>query len=359
MIGKLRPSERLTTVPRYGRGRAVVSPIATHRLGSNEVPDCDDGLQWPAAQAAQTVHRYPDLHGEPLIEALSLRFGLSQTDIAVGAGSIVLLDQLIRAFCDADDEILSFWRSYEAYPILAGISGVRLVTVPFGPDGQPDEDGLIEAISGSTRVVLLCNPNNPTGVTLSEQRIDAFLARIPPHLLVVLDEAYIEFASSPAEALFSPKRRLSIHPNLAILRTFSKVWGLAGARVGYCMANAPIIDALRTVAAPFPLSGMALAMAKAALARPDVVAARIARNASERGRLMKGLRTLGFPVLESQANFVWLPLGARASSFTEYLDRERIAVRCFDGEGVRITVGSPDDTTAVLGTAARFLTGGL
>lgn len=350
----LRPSGRLHGLPRYGKGRASQAGAYIHRLGSNEAPDGSSRLPPAVEDVLNHVNRYPDLRGETLAAALATRYALQSDQVAVGAGSIVLLEQLIRAFCDQGDEIVAPWRSYEAYPILAGISGARLVHVPLDSNYRMDPERIVASIGPRGRMVILCNPNNPTGTVLSEDVIDGLLDAMPRDVLVVLDEAYVEYSLSPTALLTSPGRRLARHPNLAVLRTFSKAWGLAGLRAGYCMASADIVEALNAVAPPFPLSSVTLAATTALLDCSERLLARIKQNETERNRLTAGLRQAQIPVSDSRANFVWLPVGQSATLLAGHFAQASIAVRCFDGEGIRITTGAAADTDAVLSSVAAW-----
>jgi histidinol-phosphate aminotransferase len=350
-----KPSPRLDDLPGYGRGRARQTVPFRHRLGSNEAPDGPrPSVQAAVAAAFAGANRYPDLRGETLAEALARRHGLPPEAVAVGAGSIVLLDQLIRAWCDPGDEVVTPWRSYEAYPILAGLAGARMIEVPLDAAARLDPARLLASVGPRARVVLICNPNNPTGTALSEDAVDGLLAALPQDVLVILDEAYADYAGDAADVASAPARRLARHANLAVLRTFSKAWGLAGMRVGYCLADPRIIAAVHAVQPPFPLPAPALAAALASLAEPEAVAARVALNAAERARLTDGVRAAGPPVADSAANFIWLPVGNDAEALTAHLAAAGIAVRCFAGEGVRITTGTPEDTDAVLGALAGW-----
>jgi histidinol-phosphate aminotransferase len=346
-----RPSARLDDLPGYGRGRAGQGVAFRHRLGSNEAPGGPSAaVQAAVAAAMADTNRYPDLRGETLAGALALRHGLSPDAVAVAAGSIVILDQLIRAWCDPGDEVVTPWRSYEAYPIIAGLAGARLVEVPLDAGARIDPAAMLAAIGPRCRVVLICNPNNPTGTALADDALDDLLDALPADVLVVLDEAYADYAADPAQVAGQPAQRLARHPNLAVLRTFSKAWGLAGMRVGYCLADPQVIAAVHAVQPPFPLPGPALAAALASLDEPQAVAARVATNATERARLSDGIRAAGLPVCASAANFVWLPVGEGAAPLAARLAAAGIAVRCFAGEGVRITTGTAADTDAVLTT---------
>lgn len=349
------PSGRLRDLPGYGRGRAQAAQVFAHRLGSNEAPDGPSAAVRAAVAAAfAEAHRYPDLRGEALAEALARRHGVGMDHIAVSAGSIVLLDQVIRAWCDPGDEVATAWRSYEAYPIIVGLAGARMVEVPLDDDHRLNAAALCAAVTPLTKVALICNPNNPTGTALSATELDALLDALPERVLVVLDEAYCDYSGEAGSAAASPAARLARHPNLVILRTFSKAWGLAGLRLGYAIAAPRIVAAIHAVAPPFPLPGVALAAGIAALGDEDAVAARVARNATERARLSAGLAKAGLPVAQSAANFVWLPVGRKAEALTAHLRAASIAARCFPGEGVRITTGTPADTDAVLEAVSHW-----
>lgn len=343
------PSVRLQRLPGYGRGRVRQGAALLHRLGSNEAPDCPSpGIVAAMSEAMVDSNRYPDLRGETLAAALAAYHGLEADHVAVAAGSIVVLDQIIRAWCDPGDEVVSAWRSYEAYPIIAGLAGARLVEVPLDRDWKLDPDAICTAIGSKTRVVLICNPNNPTGTMLPRGEIDRLLTQIPGDVLVVLDEAYVDYAAEAVEVASGPVERLGQYGNLVILRTFSKAWGLAGLRVGYCLASPEAISIIQATQPPFPLPRPVLAAALAVLADRDAIVTRVARNQCERERLARGVRTLGLPIAESDTNFIWLPVGDAANALTGHLAAAGIAARAFAGEGVRITTGTGDDTDAVL-----------
>lgn len=344
------PSARLTDLPGYGRGRAGDAVPFRFRMGSNEAPDAPAPEVVAAiAAAAATGNRYPDLRGETLAAALAAHHGVAADMVAVGAGSIVILDQILRAWCDPGHEVVTGWRSYEAYPIIAGLAGARMVAVPLDPEARLEPAALLAAArSTRCRVVLLCNPNNPTGTALPDAALDDLLTALPADRLVVLDEAYADFAAPADRVRASPAERLARHANLAVLRTFSKAGGMAGLRVGYCLADPRIIAAIHAVQPPFPLPALAMAAALACLGAPATVAARVAGSNAERARLTAGLRALGLPVADSAANFVWLPLGAAAEQANRRLAEAGIAARCFAGEGLRITTETPAATHAVL-----------
>jgi histidinol-phosphate aminotransferase len=239
------------------------------------------------------------------------------------------------------------------YPLLAEVAGARAVRVPLvpGQDGGPadthDLDGLLAAIDGTTRLVFVCNPNNPTGTAVRRAELERFLDEMPAETLVVLDEAYREFVTDPEvpDGLQLMRGR----PNVAVLRTFSKAWGLAGLRVGYLVAEDPAVaDAVRKTHVPFSVSMLAQAAAVAALESVEEVRARCAAVVAERERLTAALRERGLDVSDSQANFLWLPLGEQAAEIASALEARAVITRPFAGEGIRVTVGTPEEDDVFL-----------
>ena len=336
------PRPDLAGLPAYSSVASGERSIRV-RASSNEAP-------WPApaelVTALQPVlrdaARYPALGGEDLITAVSVHWSLPSSCVAVADGSLPLLDRLLLAFTEPGDEVVHAWRSYEAYPLSIRVTRGRSVAVPLDGAGRHDLRAMRAAIGPRTRVVLLCNPNNPTGTALSWRRIEDFLDVVPPHMLVVLDEAYAEFADP---ALVPPDAALtaaaSRRANLAVLRTFSKAHGLAGLRAGYLVGPPDVVAAVRRVLPPFPLSAVAAAAAAWGLERPGRLGQAVEAVRHEREALTELLGESGMPHLPSQANFVWLPLGDRALEFADACLAHGVSVRPFDGEGVRITVGHP------------------
>src|ERR1700722_10780338 len=219
----------------YKPGRVTSSPDGrSFRLASNEspygpLPSVLDVI----ATAARDVNRYPDNGAQALIEAISARFGVPQAHIAVGCGSVGVTQQLLGAAVEPGDQVLYAWRSFEAYPTLADLSGAGSVRVPLR-DETHDLAAMADAITGRTRIIFICNPNNPTGTVVRRAELEEFLDRVPPDCLVVLDEAYREYVRDPGvpDGLSLYRDR----PNVAVLRTFSKAYGLAGLRVGFMVA---------------------------------------------------------------------------------------------------------------------------
>ena len=270
--------------------------------------------------------------------------GVPPLDIVTGAGSLGALNQILATYAgqndfDAPDEVVYAWRSFEAYPISVGLAGAAGVQVPVLPDGRHDLDAMAAAITDRTRVILLCTPNNPTGPVLTRTEVVDFLERVPRQVVVVIDEAYQEFVRHPEAvdgiALYRD------HPNVIVLRTFSKAHGLAGLRVGYSVARQELTEHLRVSAVPFAVSQVAEHAAVASLRHIDDVDARVQSIVDERTRVVDGLRDLGWTVPAAEGNFVWLALGDHTQDFAAKAAEQALSVRAFGAEGVRVTIGEP------------------
>jgi histidinol-phosphate aminotransferase len=280
---------------------------------------------------------------------LAAKHSLDESRVAVGCGSVTLIQQLVQITADAGDEVVYAWRSFEAYPGLVKIAGATPVEVPL--DGyEHDLKRMADAVTDATRLVILCSPNNPTGPALRHEDVRTFLQSVPSDLLVVIDEAYAEFVTDP-EAV-DGTRLLDEHPNLAVLRTFSKAYGLAGLRVGYCLAGSPdTAAALRQVAVPFQVSLAAQAAALASLELEAELRQRVEAVVREREPLREALIELGYDVPPAQGNFVWLPVGADTMRVSAVFDDAGVLVRPFEGDGIRITVTTASDSARVIAAA--------
>jgi histidinol-phosphate aminotransferase len=288
-----------------------------------------------------------------LREALAERYGVTPDRVATGCGSVALCEHLARATCLPGDEILYSWRSFEAYPIIVATTGATSVRVPNTAGHGHDLAAMAAAITEQTRMVLVCNPNNPTGTFLRRAQLDRFLASVPDDVLVVIDEAYREFVTDP-----EVPDGLEVYgdrPNVVVLRTLSKAWGLAGIRVGFLVAQPEVASAVRKVVTPFSTSGAAQAGALAALRQADEVRRRCDLVIAERQRLLEAVRKHVPDVPDSQANFIWLPLGDRSMAFAAACEARGVIVRPFAGEGVRVTVGTPAENDAFLAAAEPAL----
>ncbi|MHA6527870.1 histidinol-phosphate transaminase [Corynebacterium pyruviciproducens] len=315
----------LTNIPSYVPGKKETGAV---KLSSNELAH---GALPSVKKALDTVevNRYPDMFAVELREKLAAAFGLDFTNVAVGCGSSALCQQLVQITClDRDDEVIYPWRSFEAYPIFVDVCGAAKVAIPL-KDEAVDLDAIAAAITDHTKLIFLCNPNNPTGTVFSGDQFDAFMKHVPADVVVALDEAYIEFAD-----VESGVGKLAQHPNLVVLRTFSKAYGLAALRIGYALGSSELIDALIKVAIPFAVSGPAQAAAFASLAAGDELAARVAEVKKQRARAQEALGAV-----PSQANFIWLP--------GQKFEKEGVIVRHFP-EGTRITVTTEEETDALL-----------
>ena len=314
-----------------------------------------------------TVHRYPDPLSTALRQKLSARLGVDADDIVTGAGSLGALNQILKTFAgvNADgvqDEVIYAWRSFEAYPILVGIMGARSVQVPNLPDGSHDLDAMAAAITERTRLILVCTPNNPTGPAVTESQIRAFLAKVPSHIPVVIDEAYFEFcaASTVQEGEEPPLNGLDIYcdfENVIILRTFSKAQGLAGLRVGYSISHPQITQHLRVAVTPFAVTALAEAAAIASIEHGDAVMERVSHLVSERERVTARLCELGYEFPSTYANFVWLPLGERTGEFVQLMAEHALSVRAFGTEGVRVSIGEVEANDRFLSLCEVFAKG--
>ncbi len=350
------PRTVITGLPGYVAGRRALA-LSTAALASNESHEPPlPGVVEAIAEQAARANRYPDMGATALREAIATHAGVDADMVAVGPGSVAVLQQAIAALCDAGDEVVFAWRSFEAYPILTAIAGAEAVRVPLLPDESHDLPAMAAAVTDRTKVVLLCSPNNPTGVRLATAEVEQFLAAVPSHVLVVLDEAYGEYTPDPSGT--ASIALLARHPNLCLLRTLSKAYGLAGLRVGYALARPDLAEALRRTAIPFGVSSVAQAAGIAALAATDVVLERAARVVSERERVLAALRSAGWTTPDSAANFVWLRAGdALLQELMEAFDAADILVRGYAGDGVRITLADPatnDRVLAVLAERAGF-----
>lgn len=350
------PRETLARVPAYVAGRppATRPGLTTYKLSSNENPYPPlPGVLEEAARVAGAMNRYPDMGCVALYDALAARLGVATSQLAAGTGSVALLYHLVQAFCDPGDEVVYAWRSFEAYPIAAAVSGAVSVQVPLTATAEHDLAAMAAAVTDRTKVVIVCTPNNPTGPAVSRSALTALMDRVPPHVLVVVDEAYREFVriEDPVDGV----ELLPGRPNLVVLRTFAKAYGLAGLRCGYLVAAEAVAAAVRACALPFGVSSIAQAAAVASLARESELLERVSRIVEERRRVTTALAEQGWEVPDAQGNFVWLPLGDRTAELVSAATEAGIMVRPFAGEGVRVSIGEPEGNDVFLQVAASLL----
>lgn len=341
----------LATLPDYVPGRTVTGAI---KLASNEVPFGPlPGVAEAIAEAAAGINRYPDMGVVALRDKIAGRLGVPPERVVTGCGSVGLAEHLARTTCLPGDQILYSWRSFEAYPIITATTGADSIQVPNTSEHAHDLKAMARAITDRTRMILVCNPNNPTGTSVRRAELDEFLATVPTDIIVVLDEAYREFVTDPEVS--DGLQTYGDRPNIVILRTFSKAWSLAGLRIGYLVAQPGIADAVRKVVTPFSTSSVAQAAAMAALdaeaemrRRSDII---IAERERVHATLVKWLP--GVPA--SQANFVWLPLRERSVEFAQACEAHKVIVRPFAGDGVRVTIGTPEENDVFLKAAETYL----
>lgn len=352
----LRPE--LSAVPSYRPG--LPAPSNQHgkayKLSSNELPyPPSPGVVEAMVAAAHNANLYPAAAAEPLARLLGDRLQLTSDSVVVGCGAIGLLQHLIQCAAGPGDEVLYAWRSFEAYPIFVQLAGATSVAVPLTDDGAHDLGAMIRAITSRTRAVLICNPNNPTGNVIDHVGLRDFLAQVPPELLVILDEAYLEFLPDDADA--QSVELFQNHHNLVLLRTFSKAYGLAGARVGYAICHAQVADALRKANDVFSVSSIAQAGAAAALQAPaqSEMRSRVRAVTRRRRELLSQLNRLGLTTWGEGGNFLWVPLGAASEEFSRSLEQAGVSGRVFPGEGVRISIGHPEGDGAVVLAATEHL----
>lgn len=349
------PRATIADIPPYVAGKPpTVRPgMTSYKLSSNENPYPPlPGVVEAVQAAVGQMNRYPDMGSTGLYDALAADLVVPTEDLSVATGSVGLIYQLVQAYCEPGDEVVFAWRSFEAYPIAVTAAGAVSVRVPLLPDARHDLDAMAAAITDRTRIVLVCTPNNPTGPAVTQAELDAFLAQVPPHVVVVVDEAYVEFVrmDDPVDGVATYRA----HENVVLTRTFSKAYGLAGFRVGYAVAPAPVAAALRAVSLPFGVSTVAQTAAIASLERRAELLERVDALVAERTRVVLGLREAGWDVPDAQGNFVWFDLGDRTADFALAADELGIVVRPFAGEGARVSIGETEANDRLLQLAASF-----
>jgi histidinol-phosphate aminotransferase len=353
-------NERIERIPVYpaAAGYALSGDVAL--LASNESPDPPlPQVVEAAARALAGLNRYPDPSNAALRRALSDRYGVPASRIAIGNGSCDVLLAAGEAVLEPGAELVYGWPSFSVYPHLSAASGARAIAVPLNERHEHDLEAMLGEITAATRMVIVCNPNNPTSTALPFDAIADFVARVPKHVLCIVDEAYCEYTT-----LDDPDATLDLlprHENLVLLRTFSKVYGLSGLRVGFALSGSDrFVTAVDQVRQPFFCNAAAQAAAVEALKHQDAVTERVERAVMARLELEAGLRGLGIEAAASQANFCWfdLPRGedddpAEVEQAVVAGLRERnVLVRAGTALGrtgaLRVTYGTPDENTRFL-----------
>ncbi|MCQ9341142.1 histidinol-phosphate transaminase [Corynebacterium phoceense] len=325
----------LSSLPAYVPGKRQEDAL---KLSSNEatqppLPAAVDAM----AAAAAGANRYPDMGAVAIREALAEHLGVAFEQVAVGTGSSALCQQLVQVTCADGDEVVFPWRSFEAYPIFAQVHGATPVAIPLKDEGV-DLEAMAAAITDRTRLIFICNPNNPSGSIVTRAEFAEFMAKVPAEITVALDEAYTEYLRAEDTPLATEE--IAKYPNLVGLRTFSKAYGLAGLRIGYAFGQPEMIEALNKVAIPFSVNSVAQAGALASLAAQDELKQRTDTAVVERQRVIEA--TGAYP---SEANFVWLP--GETPELAAALAEQGVLVRSFP-EGIRITVTTPEETDQLL-----------
>jgi histidinol-phosphate aminotransferase len=359
-------AEKLERIPHYEPGtslddaRARAETADAIKLASNESaypphPAVVEAIQ----RAAADLNRYPDPSGALLRTRIAERHETEPGRVALGNGSCELLLAAAVALCEPGAELVFAWPAFSMYPYLAPLSGAREVRVELDSDQRHDLDAISAEVTAATQMVIVCNPNNPTGTYVSAEALGAFLEGVPGHATVILDEAYVEF-----QTMDDPDSSVDLlgrFPNLVLLRTFSKCFGLAGARVGYGLCSPQFRSAVDAVRQPFSINSLAQAGAAEAILHQDDALDRVEKNAIERLHVEEGIRELGLATSDTEANFSWVDLGdLDEAELTESLARAGVAVRPgtpLGGPGhIRATYGTRpenDRFLAALGEAVQ------
>ncbi|SPT54451.1 Putative phenylalanine aminotransferase [Actinomyces bovis] len=340
--------QAVTTLPAYVPG-ARPSGDGVAKLSSNEMPfPVQNSVLAALTQAAADASRYPEMTAATLAARIATRHGLDPQQVVVGNGSVALIQHLLDTVCDEGDEVVLPWRSFEAYPICVAVAGAHAIKVPLTAQARHDVPAMLAAITPNTRVIMACSPNNPTGPALTGAELRALLEGVPGDVVVLLDEAYLDFVTDPQ--VEDGLTHLAAYPNLVIARTFSKAHALAGMRVGYLICAPTLASAIRSVATPFGVNLPAQAAAIAAF-EPESLAEtgrRVDVVVSERERVVAAAREAGWEVPDAQGNFFWLPVGEQATVLAKQFVAAGILARPFAGEGLRISIGAAAENDRVL-----------
>jgi histidinol-phosphate aminotransferase len=353
----VRFAQKLEQLPHYEggmdleRARELYETTDVVKLASNESPwGPHEAVVEAVAAAARSAHRYPDQYASLLRGRISRRYDFDPAGIAVANGSCELLLAAALALCEEGAELVYSWPAFSMYPMLGPLSGAREIRVPLR-DYEHDLDAMAAEVTAATQLLLVCNPNNPTGTYVPAAQVSAFLEAVPDHVTVILDEAYIELQT--VDGPFATVDLLKRHANLVLLRTFSKVYGLAGLRCGYALGSARFRAAVDAVRQPFSVNGLAQAAGAEAILHQDDVEKRIARTVAERIEVEEGLHELGLVTADTQTNFSWVNLGDRDDAeVVDALGRSGVLVRggtALGGPGhVRVNYGTEPENRRFL-----------
>lgn len=352
MTARLRPV--LADLPAYTPGKTVPGAI---KLASNETVDGPlPSVRAAIERATDSLNRYPDNGYLRLRDRLADHLSahrIAPAQIAAGCGSVSLCQQLIQITAGVGDEVMFGWRAFEVYPLQVRLAGATPVPVPLREETH-DLEAMAAAVTDNTRLIFICNPNNPTSTVVDPLALERLVEAIREDVVIAIDEAYIEYVRDglvPDSIALIAK-----HPNVVVLRTFSKAYGLAGARVGYAVGHPDLITALGKAYVPFTVSSLAQAAAIASLDAAGELMARTDAVVAERRRVSAALREAGYRLPDSQSNFVWLPLGEKhTAAFVEQCaEQARVVVRPYGTDGVRVTIGAPAENDAFLDFARSW-----
>jgi histidinol-phosphate aminotransferase len=358
-------AKKLAAIPGYTAGvptgKAPEAIAGSHiaQLASNESPwGPHPEVAEAIARAASAANPYPDPDATLLRRRIAERHETDSAQVAVANGSCEILIAAALALAEPGAEIVYAWPSFSIYPYLAPLSGAREIRIELDDAHTHDLDAMLTEVTAATQLLIVCNPNNPTATHLPAARIADLCQRVPDHVTVIVDEAYAEFQLDDDPDTTADLRRE--FPNLVLLRTFSKVYGLAGLRVGYALCAPAFRAAVDAVRQPFSVNAIAQAAAAEAIRHSDDVMRRVERTIVERVTVEEGVRALGLQTSESQANFSWISLGDRdeAAIVTALAERD-IIVRPgtpLGGPGhIRVTYGTPEQNQRFLSALADLL----
>jgi histidinol-phosphate aminotransferase len=352
-------NRRIEDIPVYPAASTYAFDGELVKLASNETPFAPHPQVLEAVESQlHTLNRYPDPAKSALRRRIAERTDLPAAKVAVGNGSCEILLAAADAMLEPGAEVVYAWPSFSIYPHLAAMAGARAITVPLNDAGEHDLEAMAREVTAATRLVIVCNPNNPSATALAPAVIDDWLSGVPRHAAVILDEAYVEFSllQDPGESI----DLLARHPNLVLLRTFSKVYGLCGLRIGYALGSEAFRLAVDRVRQPFSVNALAQAAAVEALNHQDEVERRIERNAIERIHVESALEERGLSTTDSQANFSWVALGDRdEDDVVGGLARRGVIVRAGKALGeagrMRVTYGTRQENDRFLAALDELL----
>jgi histidinol-phosphate aminotransferase len=351
----------IADLPAYRPGKGAAQAEADHgitgaiKLASNENPASPlPSIVAAITAAASGANRYADHRATAVRAALATRLAVGVDQVTVGNGTVGLLQQIWLSYVDPGDEVVYPWRSFEVYPVYTQEMAGRAVTVPLVADLGFDLEGLVDAVTDRTKLMVLATPNNPIGMACTTTELRSVLDRVPTSVIVCIDEAYREFLDP---GFGDPVTELvPAYPNVVVTRTMSKAHGLAGVRIGYAIGHPDVITTIDKTLVPFAVNALAQAAALAAIEHDDEIAVAVQAILAERARVEVELAAAGWTFPNHQANFVWLALGQRTDDVALDLERRGVVVRPFSGEGIRVTIGTPAENDRFLAALAEVAT---